>query len=113
MGLVDSRLFGTWGFRDFGTLERFSGFCDSWSLGLSDFCVVELSGFGTSDFESFLYLCTFGFELSDFGTWDFGIFWLFDFLFFFFVFWTLCFFTTQIIKKHFLTIYAAITIFDF
>ena len=70
---------GIWGLWHFGT---FFGFCDFWSLGLSDFCVVELSGFGTSDFESFLYLCTFGFELSDFGTWDFGIFWLFDFLFF-------------------------------
>ena len=98
---------GIWRLWHFGTL----GFCDFWSLGLSDFCLVEISSvFGTSDFESFLYLCPSGFELLDFGTWDFWIFWLFDCSFFILDFVLL---TTQIINTHVLTIYAAIRILDF
>ena len=112
--LLDLLIFGFLGLGDLGTLALWDFFWILWLLELGTFRLLccwtfWLWDFGLWEFFVLVYFWIWTFRLWDLGLWDFLAFRLFVF----FVFWTLCFLTTQIIKKHFLTIYAAITIFDF
>ena len=89
-------------------------FLDFVTFGAWDFPTSVLLNFLALGLRTLRVFCTcvlldLNFQTLGLGTLGFSGFSTFCF----FVFWTLCFLTTQIIKKHFLTIYAAITIFDF